>query len=175
MVLYSPELLKTLNHKTLFLDTNVFSVAFRYPQFGEFLTDILDQDCALVTIPSVLFEVTRGSSSLEIYNQRATALKELVTYTDPMTYLSEVDEFSVVMAKLQKADKVQYTDFLLAACLYKYQASKPYLMTTDMASMPKSIFDREFIVTAEHGAEIVNYGIFSLNYNHFEKAATALL
>ena len=175
MVLTPQNLTSRLEHQTLFLDTNVFSVAYRYSELVDFLDDLRNHDCALVTIPSVEFEVTRGSSSLTIFNARAKALKKLITYIDPMLFIDDVDDFSVVMANLQKPEKSQYTDFLLAACLYQFRTSKPRLMTSDIASMPPSIFDREFVVTSENHNEIINYGIFSLNDANYEKAAAALL
>jgi hypothetical protein len=175
MVISHPKLSKDLEHAHLFLDTNVFSTAFRNIELANLLVDLRENGCALTTIPSVLFEVTRGSSSLEIYNQRAEGVDSLVDYIDPMRWANDnLDEFSVVMAKLVSVDKSQYTDFLLAACLVKFQGSRALLMTADLNSMPASIFDRIHIITADNGKEVRTFGIYQLNPTNYGKVQLSL-
>jgi len=176
MVLHPPQIFEKLRYKTLFLDTNVFSTAFRYEELTNFLLDLRENDCALVTIPSVLFEVTRGSATLSVYNERAEALKSLVTYTDPMAFANQLDAFSVVMAKLLKPERSQYTDFLLSACLFKYRASgEVLLMTSDIQSLPSSILIVSTSSLRKNRSEIRNFGIFRLNDAHYERASAELL
>ncbi len=175
MLLHPPHILDDLRTATLFLDTNVFSVSFRNPELGSFLVDLREHGCALVTIPSVLFEVTRGSNDLAMYNKRAEALKDLVSYIDPMKATVALDGFSVIMAKLLSPKDSQYTDFLLAACLYQFSSSNIFLMTSDLRSMPRAIFDREYVITAALGDDMQNFGIFRINRDNYGRAAASLL
>lgn len=175
MTLYPPQLLQDLNQSTLFLDTNVFSIATRSKDFLEFLVDLKNEaGCSLTTIPSVVFEVTNGSSTLEIYNERAEFITSLVDYINPMSFLDKIADFSVVMAKINANNK-SYTDFLLASCLYQYRHANVYLMTTDLRALPP-FFERAQIVTTEEASgDIKNFAMYKFNEAAYTKAATNII
>lgn len=175
MILYQPKLPQDLNKATLFLDTNVFSVAARSKSFLDFLIYLKSESgCAYTTIPSVLFEVTNGSSTLEVYNERAKFLDSLVESINPVSFINRIAEFSVIMAKLNANNK-SYTDFLLASCLYHYRHANVYLMTTDLKALP-SFFERTHLVTAEENSgEVKNFGIYTFDEQAYVKAAAKTL
>ena len=170
MTLHHLELSKLLYNSTILLDTNVFSVAAKSNDFASFLTELKnDANCSYATIPSVVFEVTNGSSTLEVYNQRAEYINFLVDTVLPMKFLDKIMDFTVLMAKINANNK-SFTDFQLAACLYQYKHTPIYLMTTDLRALP-AFFDRKFIVTAEENSnDVKNFGIYSFNEENYIKA-----
>lgn len=175
MILSPPHFLQDLNKSTIFLDTNVFSVASRNKDLLELLVDLKNEaDCALTTIPSVLFEVTNGSNNLEIYNERAEFVISLVTMVNPMQFINNLSDFSVIMAKINAANK-SYTDFLLAACLYNYRHAKVHLLTSDLRALP-SFFQREHIITVEEkSGDVKNFGLYTFDEAAYTKAATNII
>lgn len=175
MILYPPQLLQDLNRATLFLDTNVFSAAARNEEFLNLLVDLKNEaECALTTIPSVVFEVTNGSSTLEIYNERADFVSIIVGAVDPLHFLNTITDFSVVMAKINASNKA-YTDFLLAACLYHYKHVKAFLVTKDLRALP-TFFDRTHIITLdEKSGDVKNFGVYKFNEESYTKAASSIL
>lgn len=175
MTLYHPELFQRLHSYTLFLDTNVFSAASRSKDFAHFLLELKGSaSCAYATIPSVVFEVTQGSSTLDIYNERAQYVKATVDSVVPTSFIDKIQDFCVLMAKVNGGNK-SFTDFLLAACLYHYRHSDVYLMTTDQKMFP-NFFDRDFVITAEQDSgAIMNFGLHRLNETKYVKALQAIL
>lgn len=154
----------------MFLDTNVFSIAPRSKDFAEFIVELKNEaECAYATIPSVVFEVTNGSSTLDIYNERSTYINSTVDNVLATDFIDKVPDFCVLMAKINASNK-SYTDFLLAACLYKYKHIKAYLMTTDLKALP-SFFDRVSIITIEQNSgDVINFGLYSFNETKYVKA-----
>ena len=176
MTVYPPQIQQDLSNATVFLDTNVFGSATRSESFFNFLVDLKENSsCSYSTIPSVLFEVVNGSSTLEIYNQRADFLRSLVDTIDPVKFIDRIEEFSVVMAKLNAQNKA-YTDFLLACCLYNYRKSgNVYLLTSDLKALPSFFKRTHIIATEESKGDIRNFGVYSLNLSAYLKAASSLL
>ncbi len=77
-ILYSPNLIAELANSDLFLDTNTFIGAISFPElFEEFFKQLKNSGCAYITIPSVLFEFTRGVESIEAFNKRAEFITSL--------------------------------------------------------------------------------------------------
>lgn len=174
MILYPSQLLSDLKLATVFLDTNVFSSASRNQEFADLLVDILNSDCALATIPSVVFEVTNGSSSLKIYNERADFIKSIASVINPLSFMGDIADFSVTMAKLNANNK-SYTDFLLAACLYHYSHTPVFLMTKDLRLLP-SFFDRKCVITLDRRTgDVENFGLYNFNASSYTKAVAGIL
>lgn len=175
MTLYPSQLLQQLDRATIFLDTNVFSTATRSKTFVDLLVDLKNEaSCALTTIPSVVFEVNNGSSTLEIYNERAEFIASLVDAINPMTFIDKISDFSVVMAKINANNK-SYTDFLLAACLYQYRHAKVFLMTSDLRALP-SFYERTHIVTTEEtNGGIKNFALYKFNETAYVNAAANII
>lgn len=172
MTLHHPKLFQQINtHTTIVLDTNVFSVASHSKDFAEFLVELRSNTkCAYTTIPPVVFEVTNGSSNLEIYNQRAEYINTTVDSIIPINFLDKIIEFSFMMAKLNSTNNA-YTDYQLAALLYQYRHVDIYLMTADLKALPSFFYDREFIITATaNKGDVKNFGLFKFNETNYVKA-----
>lgn len=152
----------------------MFIYASKNQQFFEFLVDLKNNaNCGFTTIPSVLFEYTRTSTTPQIYAQRTDFVVSLVDNINSMTFINNIPDFSTVMAKVNGKNK-SYTDFLLAACLYQYRESKAALLTTDIKGFP-TFFERTQIVSVEHTNEIVNFGVFQFNRAKYASAARSTL
>ena len=176
MTLYPPQILHDLNSHHIFLDTGVFITASKSESFVDFLVKLKnDANCSLTTIPSVVFEFTNGSESLEKYNARTESLNSLVDSVNPVTFLNNIQDFYVVMAKINDQNK-SYTDFLLAACLYNYRRSKIALLTTDLKAFP-SFYPRTHVVTVEQDRTkaIINLAIYKFDGKGYASAAERAL
>lgn len=174
MILYRNQLLKDLKLSTVFLDTNVFSVVTRSKDLSQFIELLKNTGCSLTTIRAVVFEISNGSDTLAIYNERVDLISSIVDSVDPMRFLSNIEEFSFIMSKLNAKNK-SYTDFLLASCLYHYKASSVYLMTSDFEALPTFFENTDIITVTEKSGKIRNFGLYKFNHKNYTKAVNKIL
>jgi hypothetical protein len=178
-ILPSTGLDELLSGKVLFLDTNVFIGASLSGELSGWLAALLaDKGCEILTISSVSYEFARGSKTLEEFNTRRKFINDL-TKIIPVGRLLENDNnnvFSLVMSRLVSARDSDYTDFLLATCLYQYSKLETvYLMTADVRSMPRAIFDVKGNITCVDSKDNMgHYVIYCLNKDNFTSAARDL-
>ena len=170
-ILFDPELPTKLCNAYLFFDTNVFIGSFSYPDlFGELFQSLIN--CEFLTIPSVAFEFTRGSQTVDDYNDRVEYLKNLAIVYPIERHID--DTFKVLINVIQKIKgTASYTDFLFFSCLYKF--TKSYLITADHNDCPLEILDQEFVITIDTGKDIKTYGIYKFSQDKFNKAAGKIL
>lgn len=172
-VLYSTDLISTLSNKLLFVDTNVFIGASICNELVVLLSELREKyACNIYTVSSVVYEYTRGSSSLSEFNDRRAFVSKQVDKVISVGRLLEngqSDVFSLVLASLIGKKDSAYTDFLLATCLYQFsKVESVYLMTADQLSMPRAIFDVVGVITCnDEKGKLVHYGIYVLNWNNF--------
>ena len=105
----------------LFIDTNILVLAHNNSTFFKQVLIPLKQNpnCVLLTIPSVVFEFTRGSDSIIQYNNKHKLVNQIFENIWPVEkFLSEINEFTLVLHKT--SPKMQYTDFLLCVALHKF-------------------------------------------------------
>lgn len=172
ITLYPPKIAKELEGYFIFLDTGVFITASKSESFVRLLSSLRSKaSCSFSTIPSVLFEYTRGSETLAAYNKRAEFLKSLVDYIDPMKFLETISDFNVVMSKINENNK-SLTDFQLAACLYNYSHSKVALLTGDFKAFP-AFFPRSHVITViqDKTKDIRNLGVYQFDRVGYAQAA----
>lgn len=171
-ILHDPNLVSSLNHKWLFLDANTFVAALYYNDpFGNLLIDLKNQGCALVTIPSVLFEFTRGSKSVKDFIKRSDFIQNLASIYPIQNHIKQLMEFTVVCQRVNP--QISFTDFLLIACLYKFPDS--YVLTENHKDFSLDILNRQFIISLDTGKDIRNHAIYRLSKIKFDKAAAAIL
>lgn len=174
MTVYSPRIQQELNSCHIFLDTNVFIYASKNKSFFDFLVSLKNEaNCSFTTIPSVVFEFTNGSDSVDKYNERVDFINSLVDAVSPVSFLNTIADFYIVMAKVNDQNKA-YTDFLLAASLYNYRRSKTALLTADLKAFP-SFYTRTHILAVEHGKEIKNFGVYQFDSAGYAQAAANIL
>lgn len=171
-IFYPPKLLIELSHKDLFFDTNTFIGAISFPEiFEAFIKDLKNVGCSYLTIPSVVFEFTRGTESIQDFNERTKFITDLSSIYPIERHLESLENLTVVLQRIQ--GHISYTDFLLIACLYKFP--KSFLISANHKDCPLDILDRKFIITVDTEKEIRNYGIYQFSSDKFNKAASSIL
>lgn len=127
--------------------------------------------CTFLTIPSVLFEFTRGTESIQDFNKRAKFITDFSSIYPVEKHLEDLEDLTVVLQRIQ--GQMSYTDFLLIACLYKFP--KAFLISANHKDCPLDILDRKYIITVDTGKDIRNYGIYQFSTEKFNKAAERIL
>lgn len=173
MRIYYPQTLLTdLTNSDLFFDTNTFIGAISFPEiFENLIKELKNAGCSYLTIPSVVFEFTRGTQSIQNFNKRAKFITDLSVVYPIERYLDGLEDLTVVLQKIQ--GHISYTDFLLLACLYKFP--KSFLMSVNHQDCPLDILDRKFVITVDTDKDIKNYGIYQFSMEKFNKAAASIL
>lgn len=172
-LLKGKRLKEQLRSSYLVLDTNIFIHALKHPEVKDFLFEISESGCSIFTIPSVVFEVVRGSRNSEQFEEYTKFIHGLVDSIWPIEkFVDEHEEFILVNSTFNA--NMPYTDFLLALVLYHFRSQKCFIMTTDIADFKKDIFDRE-LVTYFNEDKIVNIALFSLNMSKYRKASENIL
>lgn len=173
-ILHDSTLINNLKDSNLFLDANVFIGALSpNSPIADLLKNLSLNDCAFLSIQSVLFEFTRGADSIETFNKRSKFITEdLKTTIYPIEKeLDKLEDLIVVLQKI-KSD-ASYTDFLLTACLYKFP--KAFLLTENHKDFPLEILDRKHLITIDTGRQIRNYAIYQFSLEKYSKAAENIL
>lgn len=160
-----------LNNAFLFLDTNSFVTALNYEEFGKILFDLKESSCSLLTIPSVVFEFTRGSDSIDSYNKRLRFLESLADIYPIEKSLNDMRNYVVALQKISGG--AEYTDFLLGLCTAKF--SSAYILTENHKHFKTSIYDRVAVITLDTDDQIRNHGVYSINKTKLEMAAKNIL
>ena len=168
-ILHSPTLTSELSNSNLFLDTNAIKGLLN---IQEMLTLFkVELECSFTTIPSVVFEFTRGSETPGVFNERREFIDRLGNVYPIEKHLEELQELIIVLQRL--GGNASYTDFLLTACLHQFRNS--FLLTEDHKDFPLEILDRKHLITVDTGKEIRNYGIYQWSISKFDKAADNIL
>lgn len=171
-IFYPQTLLTELAHSNLFIDTNTFIGAISFPEvFENLIKELKNAGCSYLTIPSVVFEFTRGTESVQDFNKRAKFITDLSSVYPIERYLDGLENLTLVLQKIQGS--ISYTDFLLLACLYKFP--KSFLISANHKDCPLDILDRKFVITVDTDKEIRNYGIYQFSSEKFNKAASSIL
>ncbi len=172
-IFYPPSLITELADADLFFDTNTFIGAISLPEtFRGLYNDLRGAGCSFITIPSVVFEFTRGTNSLSGFGDRSEFVDGFVDAVYPIEkHIDDFRELTVVLQQV-KGD-IHYTDFLLIACLYKFAGS--FLISSNRKDCPLDILDRKFVITIDANKEIRTYGVYQLSLAKFNKAAERIL
>lgn len=162
-----------LKNSDLFFDTNTFIASISIPEiFGSLFETLKSNYCAFLTIPSVVFEFTRGTESIQDFDKRSEFIDSLVEAVYPIEkHIEDLRDLTVVLQRI-KGD-IHYTDFLLIACLYKFP--KAFLISANHKDCPLDILDRKFIITVDTDKDIKNYGIYQFSLEKFNRAAERIL
>lgn len=172
-VQYESNLVSELKSSNLFFDTNTFIASISITDiFGKLFEELKNNDCAFLTIPSVVFEFTRGTDTIADYDKRFEFIDSLVDTIYPVEkHINDFRDLVIVLQRI-KGD-IHYTDFLLLACLYKFP--KSFLISANHKDCPLDILDRKFVITVDTDKDIRNYGIYQFSMEKFNKAAERIL
>ncbi len=172
-IYYDLKQVSKLKDSFVFFDTNTFIGAFIYPDlFNQLFNDLKKEGCAFLTISSVAFEFTRGTRTIEEFNDKAEFLKTLAS-----TYPIEKDnykfkELTIILQKVK--GEISYTDFLLIACLHKFVANS-YLLSSNHKDCPTELLDRECVITVDTEKDLKNYGLYKFSEHKFNRIAENIL
>jgi len=172
-IIYNPNLVSRLKGKYLFLDTNVFIGSLFVPELLGLIHAFKENGCELLTIPSVLFEFTRGTKTIPEYNRRVEAVKSICgNNVYPIErHLGEFNDFTVVLQHLK--GEMDYTEFLLCASVYKFQTAK--IITENHQHFPLDVLNREFLITVDNEKDIRNYAVYGFSLEKYNKAGEKIL
>lgn len=159
----------------LFLDTAVFIYASKNEEeFADIFDKLKKKGCALITIPSVAFEFTRGSSSVSKFNERYGFLSEIATIWPIERQWDKLEKEIVILQKCLGKRKVSYTDFLLMLATITFRGSN--LLTTNHHDITEVIFDRESMLTLDQGKDNpVNIVLYGINQKRYSRRKSNLL
>lgn len=145
------------------------------------LTDIVDAGCTLTTIPSVVYEFSRGSRTIQEYSGYLDFINGFGTTVFNRIEETIDEEMKVFLVAYNKAfagrgDKKapSYTDSLLCATAYKFRNSDLKLITANYRDIPDSIFDRDELITIDVKGELRNEAIYSFSASKFGRILTQL-
>ena len=156
----------------IFLDTTTFISAISHPQeFSKLFGTIRAAGIDFLTIPSVLFEFTRGSDSLERFNKRAKFLTDWAGIWPIDRYLDQLEEMIVVLQKM--GGNMSYTDFLLCVSLCKFPEAG--FLTQNHKDIPIALFDRNHIITVDADKDIFTHVLFQVSRSKFNQASRKII
>jgi hypothetical protein len=163
-LVHPTDLVPRLRSRHLIVDTNVFLHAVENADFYELLLKLKRSGCAMMTIPSVVFEFARGAKTVEEYNWYVDYINNLgvMVYKTVEDRIAADKAFSVLLqTECKKAgNKPSYTDFLLLMLLHKFSHSDIYLMTSNYKDIPMNIFDREDLLVLEYDGGIQTQALY---------------
>lgn len=178
---YTPSLVNDLSGGYLLLDSTALINASKSDEFLELLSGAVRNGCTLTTIPSVVYEFTRGSDSLEKYNQYLSFINGLgivvfnkieETINDEMRVFSLA--YNKAFAKRAEQKAPSYTDSLLCMTAYKYRTSHLKIMTANHKDIPLSLFNRTELITIDIRGELRNEAIYEFSDEKFGNILASL-
>lgn len=173
-LLHRPSLATDLSSSFILLDSTALIDASQSDDFLQLLTNIVGSGCSFITIPSVVYEYTRSSISIEQFEKQLEFLKELrVTVINKIEEIIQSEQvFLVAYNKAfgtRKERGPSYTDSLLCALAYKYRNSSLKIMSANHKDIPMSIFERQDLITIDVGGELRTEGIYEFSESRFGK------
>lgn len=171
---HTPTLATDLSSSYILLDSTAVINASQSDDFLSLLTTIVGSGCIFTTIPSVVYEFTRGSVTVEQYKKQLEFIKDLgITVFHRVE--ETVDSEQVFMVAYNKSfdnrreKGPSYTDSLLCAVAYKHRNSNLKIMTANHKDIPPSIFDRTELITIDIGGDIRTEAIYEFSETKFTR------
>lgn len=175
---HTPTLVADLSGKYLLLDSTVLINASKSDNFLDLISAISEK-CSLITIPSVVYEFTRNSNSIEGYNERQDFIKGLGidVYSRVEEVLEKEQVFKIAYAKafaVRKEKGPSYTDALLCTLAYKFRNNGMLLMTANHRDIPQNMFDRTELITIDIGGDLRTEAIYQLSPDKLNQIITTI-
>lgn len=178
---YTPSLADDLNGGYLLLDSTAFINASKSDEFLELLSKLVQRGCMLTAIPSVIYEFTRGSRSLDEFNKYLEFIDALGVTVFHRVEETISDEMRVFLLAYNRAfsnrnsqKAPSYTDSLLCATAYKFRTSKLKIMTANHKDIPESLFDRTELITIDIQGELRTEALYEFSESKFSRMLSAL-
>lgn len=171
-VRYSEKLCKKLANRCILLDTSALIEASNSEDFVEFLFKMFDNGVQFATIQDAVDEFTRTALSVEQYEKYKKMLADLdivVLSERSVNFGAEdLDRFFFVFNQTARDGRKlpSCTDYNLCRRVFLTQGLR--LMSGNHRDIPLMIFDREDLITIEHGRELHVEALYAFNPSKYE-------
>lgn len=174
MKIYKDDALASdLKDSYIFFDTSTLVALLNFETiYKEILVELKNLDCVFLSIPAVSIEFSR-TDSIEGYNKRINFLKSLSLGLYPIekNIGDNIFPLNIVLQKINQ--KIDYTDFLLYFCLFKFR--KALLFTENHSHFSTNLLDRIQILTIDQGNEqIRNIAFYRFSEEKYQKILQSL-
>jgi predicted nucleic acid-binding protein len=157
-----PDLISSLKHKHLLLDTNVFIDASKHPaEFADFFNTLKDSNITVVTIDCVKMEFLRGAPDENKYKEKESYFNSITTIILPTDPEVVKNSYELIKRYKEQGGTVAFTDFHLGANLMRYK-SNIFLLSKNTTELPLTIFDLKFIINYPLNKGIFTYGVYQI-------------
>lgn len=173
----TPGLRKLLTDADLLLDTCTIIDASKCSAVDNFLHEVRDSGCTLLSIPPVRDEFTCSACSAKEYKELSDFMASLqILFLDKFdgnALNHERAEFNVALRRC-KGINPSYVDRALLFALYFYRNSsaKLYLMTSNYKDVPEDLFERVGFIAHDFGG-FHNIGVYALKLANLQKKMAA--
>ena len=158
-IVLPPNFLSITKNKHLLLDTSVFIDGFAHPsEFARFFNQLRDNNTVIVTIPAVLNEFLKGSTTEVKFKGKKEFVESIVEAILPDVNLQENVETLIKKYGIESKD-LSMTDLYLGATLVKY-GKRICLLTRDLTDFPTNIFKRTTFLNVTHTKGIFTFGVY---------------
>jgi hypothetical protein len=159
-ILYPPDLITTLKNKHLLFDTNFLRDAMSKPTpYKTFTNELRKYDVTLAVIDFVKYELLKGSSNVQKYEQREEFINSIADVTIPIIPDTYKTIYNLIQLYGINGAAVSITDLFMGALLMQYKKNI-FLLTRDTSDFIQSIFDLVYVVNAPHSKGIFTYGVY---------------
>lgn len=157
-----------LKDSYIFFDTSALIALLNFDTiYKEILVELKNLDCIFLSIPAVSIEFSR-TDSIEGYNKRINFLKSLSLgfYPIEKNIGDNIFPLNIILQRINQ--KIDYTDFLLYFCLFKFR--KAFLFTENHSHFSTNLLDRTQILTIDQGNEqIRNIAFYRFSEEKYQK------
>jgi len=152
----------------IFFDTSALIATLNFETiYKEILVELKKNDCIFLSIPAISIEFSR-TDSIEGYNKRINFLKSLSLgfYSIEKNISENIFPLNIVLQRINQ--KIDYTDFLLYFCLFKFRTA--FLFTENHSHFSTNLLDRTQILTIDQGNDqIRNMAFYKFSEEKYQK------
>ena len=175
-LLYSEDF-RSNSRQYLIIDSTALIDASRQEEFLTLLFEKVnseDYGCSFITSPSVVYEFTRYARSRE----QLLKLKEILNLLNivewnPMKLNDDEREVFNFIYNLESTRNAKtgpsYTDAQLCLLAYHFREHGVGILTANHKDFPRSIFDRNDLITVDVGGELRTQAIYDFNQDKYDK------
>lgn len=160
----SSGLLDKFQDQSILLDTTALIEASKSPAFLELLIGIKNKGCDLFTVPFVVTEFLRPATDIKQYNKFKDLMKSLGLIVLEQK-INDDDDFRLLY--FHDVEKGSCTDYEL--CKVARHFKTIFLLSGNHRDIPTSIFQREGIISIDHGQILHSESLYQYSPELFEK------
>jgi len=177
--LLHPDVLKSIKHKTIILDANVFMEGYGQSSsaFSFLLEELAAAGCALTTIDAVRLEFFSKNRSRKELQDKIRFYDD--TISNPAlvihTFEKEMQELPLLFAFGIQAQGFKTVDFMITAAMKKY-ATNVLLLTNDHSDFTPRLFDLVALLPLASGqGKVIPFGLYKFSEEKYASLLSASL